>query len=215
MPRSDAELIETWDVAGLRATGSHDFRVEGVFVPAEFTCQMAHETRLREDPLYAFPLYGWLAVILAPPALGIARRALDEVAALASVKTPARGGGGALKQRSVVQHEFAQAEATLRGAQAFLYDTCDEVTASIESGGAASEEQRALLRLATTYAGSAGAEATTTAYRLGGGTSNFESSVLQRLLRDVNAVTQHHLLSPLGYELSGQTLLGGGLSPGM
>jgi alkylation response protein AidB-like acyl-CoA dehydrogenase len=215
IPRSEAELIEAWDVAGLRATGSHDFHVDDVFVPAKFTCQMAHETRRRDDPLFAFPLYGWLAVILAPLALGISRRALDEVDTLASVKTPARGDSGALRQRSVVQHEFAQAEAKLRSAQVFLYNTCDEVTASIEGGGAASDEQRALLRLATTYASSAGAEATTTAYRLGGDTSNFESSVLQRLLRDVNAVTQHHLLSPLGYELSGQTLLGGGLSPGM
>ena len=209
MPRSEAELVETWDVAGLRATGSHDFRVDEVFVPAAFTCQMVDETRRRDDPLFAFPLIGWLAVILAPPALGIARRALDELSALASEKTPARGRGRRLGERAVVQHEFAQAEAALRGAQAFLYDICNEVAARVARGSSATAHQRALLRLATTYAGSAGTEATTTAYRLGGGSSNFESSVLQRLMRDVNAVSQHHLLSPLGYELSGQVLLGG------
>jgi len=215
LPRADAELIETWDVAGLRATGSHDFSVEGLFVPDAFTCQMVHDTRRREDPVFAFPLAGWLAVILAPPALGIARRALGEVAELASVKTPARAGSGRLGQRPVVQHEFAQAEAVLRAGRAFLYDTCDEVARTIAAGDEASDAQRALLRLATTYAGTAGTEATTVAYRLGGGTSNFESSVLQRLLRDVNAVSQHHLLSPLGYELSGQVLLGGALPPGV
>jgi 3-hydroxy-9,10-secoandrosta-1,3,5(10)-triene-9,17-dione monooxygenase len=34
VPRSDYEIIDTWHVSGLKATGSHDIAVRNVFVPA-------------------------------------------------------------------------------------------------------------------------------------------------------------------------------------
>jgi alkylation response protein AidB-like acyl-CoA dehydrogenase len=46
------------------------------------------------------------------------------------------------------------------------------------------------------------------AYRLGGGTSIYESSPLQRRFRDVHAATQHMLVAPATWELTGRLLLG-------
>ena len=69
-------------------------------------------------------------------------------------------------------------------------------------------ECRAGLRLAATHAAAAGLQATETAYRLGGGSAIYDSSPLQRRLRDVNAATQHMLVAPATWELAGRQLLG-------
>ena len=71
---------------------------------------------------------------------------------------------------------------------------------------------RARVRLAVTHATDSAAQAAEIAYRQGGGTSNYESSVLQRCLRDVNAVTQHFMVAPSNYETVGRVLMG--LEPG-
>ena len=63
-----------------------------------------------------------------------------------------------------------------------------------------------------THATDAAAQATEIAYRLGGATANFESSILQRCMRDVNAVTQHFMVAPTNYETVGRVLMG--LDPG-
>ena len=45
-------------------------------------------------------------------------------------------------------------------------------------------------------------------YGLGGGTSVYRTSPLQRGFRDVHVVTQHMMVAPATWELVGRTLLG-------
>jgi indole-3-acetate monooxygenase len=65
-----------------------------------------------------------------------------------------------------------------------------------------------MLRLACAHAVTTSARAVDIAYRLGGGTSLYETSVLQRCFRDVHAATQHIVLGYANYELAGQVMLG-------
>ena len=74
--------------------------------------------------------------------------------------------------------------------------------------GAVSVPQKAALRLAATHATTASAEVVDAAYELGGGTSIYETSPLQRHFRDVHAATQHMLVGPATWELTGRLLLG-------
>ena len=45
-------------------------------------------------------------------------------------------------------------------------------------------------------------------YELGGGSAIYESSPLQRRLRDIHVATQHMLVGPATWELAGRVLLG-------
>ena len=69
-------------------------------------------------------------------------------------------------------------------------------------------ELRAALRLAATHATEAAAAAVDDAYGLAGGSAIYETSPLQRRFRDVHAATQHMLVGPSTWELTGRALLG-------
>jgi indole-3-acetate monooxygenase len=206
-PATAFTIHDTWHVSGLRATGSHDIELDTVFIPAEHGASVFSDRPREEGPLYAFPLFGLLAVAIAAVSLGIARGALDELVELAGGKVPT-GGRRALAERATVQADAARADAAVRGARALLLEAVDEAWQRAAADGEVDTERRAALRLASTHAAAVCAEAASTAYRLGGGSAIYESSPLQRRFRDANAATQHMLVAPATWELTGRLLLG-------
>jgi alkylation response protein AidB-like acyl-CoA dehydrogenase len=67
---------------------------------------------------------------------------------------------------------------------------------------------RGRMRLAGAHAAQAAALATDTAYTLGGGSSIFNDSPLQRCLRDAHVVTQHIMVAPRLFETLGKLHFG-------
>src|SRR5581483_11089515 len=103
-----------WTVAGLRGTGSHDIAVDDAFVPAGRSVSLVTDAPRATGALYAFPVFGLLALGICAVALGIARAAIDELVRLALAKTPT-GSRRRLADRPVLQVEVAEAEAILGG----------------------------------------------------------------------------------------------------
>jgi indole-3-acetate monooxygenase len=206
-PKEGVEVIDTWNVAGLRGTGSHDIAVEDLAVPREYAASVITRKPREPGALYAFPPFGLLALTIAGTALGIGRAAIEDLVELAGGKTPT-GSRRLLAERATVQSETAQAQARLCAARAFLYGSIAEAWDSAVSRGEVSIQQRASLRLAAAHAAVTGADVVTTAFRLGGGTAIYERSPLQRRLRDAHVITQHMLVAPATFELTGRLLLG-------
>ena len=207
MPAAEVEVIDTWSVSGLRATGSHDIAVEGLAVPYARSGSLLSDSPRESGPLYAFPPFGLLAAAIAAVALGIARGALDDLGELAGAKTPTLSTRK-LAERAATQAGVARAEATLRAARALLFEATAEAWAAAEAGGELSIDLRAGLRLASTQAVESAATVVDTAYSLAGGSAIYETGPLQRRWRDVHAATQHMLVGPATWELSGRSLLG-------
>ncbi|TML86347.1 MAG: flavin-dependent monooxygenase [Actinobacteria bacterium] len=207
LPTGEVEILDTWTVAGLCGTGSHDMVVTDAFVPAGRAVSLVTEPPRQRGALYAFPLFGLLALGIAAVALGLGRAAVDELTDLAGVKVPT-GSRRRLAQRSAVQADVARAEARLRSGRAFLLDAVGAAWASACAGDDISLEQRALLRTAATHATREAAATVDLAYEAGGGSSIYASSPLQRHFRDVHVVTQHVMVAPATYELTGRVLLG-------
>ncbi|MHB8233385.1 MAG: acyl-CoA dehydrogenase family protein [Solirubrobacteraceae bacterium] len=207
MPIDAVEVIDTWSVSGLRGTGSHDMTAVAQIVPEARVLSLFTDRPLHPGALYSFPLFGLLAIGIASVALGIARGAIEDLASLAGAKTPA-AGRKTLAERATVQAQLARAEASLRAARALVLGEADAAWTAAERGGEMPQQHRLGLRLAASHATEVAAEVVTTMYHAGGGTSIYDSSMLQRRFRDVHVATQHMMVAPATWELGGRLLLG-------
>jgi alkylation response protein AidB-like acyl-CoA dehydrogenase len=207
MPIDAVEVIDTWSVSGLRGTGSHDMTAVAQTVPQARVVSLFADRPLHAGALYSFPLFGLLAIGIASVALGIARGAIEDLASLAGAKTPA-AGRKTLAERATVQAQVARAEASLRAARTLVLGEAEAAWTAAERGGEMALEHRLGLRLAASHATEVAAEVVTAMYHAGGGTSIYDSSMLQRRFRDVHVATQHMMVAPATWELGGRLLLG-------
>ncbi|QRN99186.1 acyl-CoA dehydrogenase family protein [Archangium violaceum] len=206
-PMKDATLHDTWHASGLCGTGSGDMEVKDLFVPAEMSTSLVSERPRVDRSLYAFPAFGLLGVGLPAVALGIARRAIDELTALAPQKKIMPLGRFPVASRPAVQEAVAEAVATLRSARAFLLETV-HTTFEAATRREVSLRHRAELRLAYTHATRSSARVVDRMYEVAGGAAVFRASPLQRCLRDVHVATQHAMVAQPTLELIGSVLLG-------
>jgi alkylation response protein AidB-like acyl-CoA dehydrogenase len=203
----DVTIHDTWYSSGLRGTGSHDFSVDGAFVPRGRSVQPFSGHRQVDCPLALFPNFTLLAACVSSVSLGIARHALDEIAELGQQKKPMLSSS-TISQSGWAQAELAKAEALVCAAQSFLHHELAAAWDTTLTGSRPDVAQRARIRLAGVNAADASSRAVDIAYTLGGGTSVYETSVLQRCLRDAHVATQHMQVSPRLYSTIGQHLFG-------
>jgi alkylation response protein AidB-like acyl-CoA dehydrogenase len=213
IPARYCEILDTWHSAGLRGTGSHDFRVDNAFVPTEHTMPLfkffAGPT-VRPGTAYPSPFYDLASPSLAAVGLGIARDAIESFKSLARCKTPAIGTTMLANQHTIHQR-VGKAEALLRSARVYLYSTLEEINAAHQGGAPIREEDSAALRLATSHCAQSAVEVVDLMFDAAGGTSVYESSRLERCFRDVHVVTHHMMAAPANVEMVGHYLLGGPL----
>jgi alkylation response protein AidB-like acyl-CoA dehydrogenase len=209
IPMSECQIVQNWDVLGMRGTGSDDIIVDDVLVPSERVTPLGPIT----DACASFSgpfhrLSSWPAVAAqAPPALGIARAAIEHFVALATEKTPSYTAN-LLRERSVAQTQVAQAEAKVQAARAYLYTTFDKMWQRAQDGFGLEMEHRAECQLASSNAVTAAAEAVDLVFLASGSASFRNSKPFQRFFRDVHVITQHAFVSASRYESVGQIMLG-------
>ncbi len=205
-PRDQVVSLDTWQVSGLRGTGSTAFEVKGVFVPERHAAGVLVK-ELPDRPLYRFPAFSPLAQGIGAVALGVARAALDEALRVAGEKR--RGGSQApLAERPHVQLEVARAEARLRAARAFFYGTIDAAWDAAQRPEPVPLALSRDMRLAVNHAVSESVAVVDAMYTLVGGTSVYAASPLQRQFRDIHVATQHFMVSPNILETAGRLYLG-------
>lgn len=208
-PMSDAEIIDNWETLGMRGTGSHDVRVENIFVPESRAVPFVPmET---PSPAYSGPLHRmtvWPSVAInGVTAMGVAQAAIDEFIDLAGVKTPAYTAN-ALKNRSMVQLRLAHAEARLGAARAFLHKTFDAAWQTAVGGSFLDMQERADCQLASSYIVMASAEAVDLIHSIAGTSAIRNGQSFQRHFRDIHVITQHAFVSESRLEAVGQVRLG-------
>jgi alkylation response protein AidB-like acyl-CoA dehydrogenase len=211
MPTSEVEIIDNWHVSGLRGSGSSDYQVHDMFVPAEHSLAVFQAQPLQPGPLYRMPLITLFAATVPCVSVGIARAAIDAFLDLAENKTPT-GSTARLREGPVAQADVGRAEARLRAGRAFLVEAMEELWAEAVAGRTPTLRQRAIARLAAAEAAESSVRTVELVWKAAGATALFESNRLERCFRDVHATTQHILTNTGNFEVAGRVLLG--LEPG-
>jgi alkylation response protein AidB-like acyl-CoA dehydrogenase len=206
-PVAQAQLLDTWDVIGLRGTASDSYTVTDVFVPEAFS-GTREDPALRRDPgrLYAFTMQGLYAVGVAGVGFGIARAMLEAFIELATRKTPrylAR-----LADNAVVQAGVAQMQARLDAARAYLVTTLSSIWATAGADAPIDVPARARVRLACAHAIQTAEAVADYAYKAAGTDAIFLGTAFERRFRDIHTLSQQIQSRTAHFESAGQILLG-------
>ena len=207
MDPENVDLIETWDVAGLRGTGSVDYAAHDVFVPEGRWVEIGASGPVRDNVWSRFSFFGLLASGVAAAAAGIARRSIDELVVLATSKKP-QDSSRTLAERPPVQAEAANAEARLSAAWSLMREAADGMWESALTRRPSTDEQKRRVRLAATHATQTAADVAASMYRAAGGTAVYASSPIQRCFRDTSVAAQHAMVAPRTMETAGRMRLG-------
>jgi indole-3-acetate monooxygenase len=207
LPPDEISIEDTWSVSGLRGTGSHDVVVCGALVPAARTLAVFADPPCVDSPLARIPLPSAAALLMGAVAVGTAQGTLDDVIELATGKTPLLSHT-TLAANPRFQFVLGAADVQLRAARSLLQAEAAALWAVAEAGDELSLPLRARARSAGAHAVTAAAGVVDAAYRAGGGTAIYDSSPLQRRLRDSRALTQHFLVKDDTLTTCGAVLAG-------
>ena len=199
IPPEKVKLYRDWEVIGLRATASIDYSVEDVFIPAELSYLAKANSSQVGGGLYRVGITGFALIGHTGFALGVARRALDEVATIAKT-SPTFAASDKFLQ------DYATAEASYRAAKAFALDEWRRAARTIADEPL---DTRAvtLLRMALLHATNAAVDICTFAFRAVAGKS-LKRGPIERCLRDILAGAQHLHVSPMIHTACGQEISG-------
>ena len=199
---------ETWDVEGLRGSGSCDYSIDDTFISEKFCFSAPEVGRQRGGDWYSLPVRTLVAPSHHGAALGLARRALEEITTLAVDRTR-MFTTSTIAQRGAFQRDLGRADAQYRSARLLAFDALRApLAAAVEGAPAATISVLDVeSRLACAYVTDLAADVVTFAYRAGGGSSLYTSSKLERCFRDIHAATQHGMVSDSAYEQAGQVRL--------
>jgi alkylation response protein AidB-like acyl-CoA dehydrogenase len=211
-PREQAQIVEgSWDVAGLRGTGSFDWTVKDVFLPERRTVPhvgvpLDNQWDRWPGLTYSLPSQAWVGPHHSAVISGIARAGITALIQLAVEKTP-RGRTGMLCENPQVQDAVGRADAILNAGRVYRSAMIAELWNTIAAGKETTLEQRARCRLASTYAADSAREAMDLVYRHGGSTSFKRESRLAECWRDLHVVGQTVTIAPEWYPIGGRAYL--------
>jgi alkylation response protein AidB-like acyl-CoA dehydrogenase len=207
VPASQVQIEDTWYVAGLRGTGSHHITLTDVVVPEVHFLDLATSEPCLPGPLYQA---GQHLVPLAhgAVAIGIAEGALDDIVALAGAGRQQQRAAVPMQQSEIFQYELGRIAADLWAAKAaFTAQVASHwqhaLDGTLKTPALMLEGARAAVWVTATCTRVAEG-----CYALGGGSALYDSSPLQRRMRDMQVAAQHAAVHPRQYVSAGVQLLG-------
>jgi alkylation response protein AidB-like acyl-CoA dehydrogenase len=202
----EVEIIQDWDVVGMRATGSFDLAVHDVEVARDWTFIRGGEATI-DEPVYRYPTITYAAQALSVVSAGVARAALDFAAGKGSGRASVTGAPK-LADRPYYRAQVAEAEATLRSARAYFYETAHQAWQTVLAGDDVDDELNAHMRLSAAHLARTSAAVVSTIVSVSGTAAIYTDHPLQVLLADAQVPQQHLFLTPTIYDSAGAVLMG-------
>lgn len=202
VPREQVTFGENWDVLGLKGTGSIDYSIDDVFVSESYTHPARTRVPLRGGKLYTLGVMGMGCLLHGAWAVGVARRAFDELGVYA------RSAAGAAKTtKDSFLIKAGQIVGDQRASEVFLRQVWTDIEQSFDRGEGVDHHQQTMERLSVNQVTYSALRICEAVYHLSGGVG-LRAGAIQRCYRDINAGTQHLIVSDLIIQDVGRDLLG-------
>jgi alkylation response protein AidB-like acyl-CoA dehydrogenase len=201
LPRKDYEIVDdSWNVVGLRGTGSKDVIVRDAFVP-DYRTMDANEvmdgTAQRKagmtSTLYLMPWSTMFPLGITSAVIGIAEGAL---AAHLDYQRDRVGSYGAIKDDPYVMYAIGEAAADINAARQELLANADRIYDIVDAGKDVSFEDRAAGRRTQVRAAWRAVTAVDQIFARSGGNALRMDKPLQRYWRDAHAGLAHAIHVP-------------------
>ena len=193
LPVGEVHLSGNWDVVGLRATRSVDYRLEQARIPDHRTFDFFAPICHRGSATHRFGVLPLTAVGHAAWALGVTRRVLDELRVAA--RRVRMGAATSIGDSDHGLIAIARLESRYRSCRAWAREACEQAEAECAAtGDFLSAATANLVRQASAHANQEAARIAQEAYLLAG-TSALRDGPLQRGFRDLHAGAQHFFAS--------------------
>jgi 3-hydroxy-9,10-secoandrosta-1,3,5(10)-triene-9,17-dione monooxygenase len=197
VPQAEYTVLDTWYVAGLRATGSKDIEIEDVFVPEHRTLAM-DATRGGPTPgsarnpgvLFRLPLMALFQFCITGPVLGMAQGAVQGFINKTRVRAAAYTGTK-LAELPTMQVRVAEASALVDSAELIMKNCCAEAWRITAEGSIPTIEQKVRYRRDAAFAVRQCVRATDLMMEAHGGGGLYNTQAIQRAWRDAHAGAAH------------------------
>ncbi|MFE7404081.1 acyl-CoA dehydrogenase family protein [Streptomyces sp. NPDC057557] len=212
VPTSVLTVDRTWDMAGMRGTGSDTLVADEVLVPGHRLRRFADVVQgngLPEEPLYRIPP-GSMTLVSMGPLLGTARAVLRlTLEAVEDGKPMAMSLHARLADSPSVQAALAEAATLVDSAQLHLMRSAESIGAAALSGTTPSLVERARVRMDAGHASVCLRQAVQALLTASGAGSFSVAKTIQRHWRDLETASRHPTLNPgLAKEMYGRALVG-------
>lgn len=212
-PADQASIdLSSWDTHGMSGSGSFDLVLEDVIVPRE-------QTFVRGGPLtpegtfFRYPTIALATQVLAVTGIGVAKAAMNIVLENAAARVSSTGAPN-IGDRPHAQMEMAKADARLRSARLFFYDSIERAWEILDRGDELDTETKSMMRLSSTHLSRECAEVARAAYLISGMEAAENANHLSRCFRDAHMPTQHAFMGEITFQNAGAIMFGRDPFPG-
>ena len=191
-PIANATVLDTWRVAGMASTGSHDIVFKDVFVP-EHRAVAVESIRQgcfeHESPAYRIPFSTFLALVIAVPAVGAARGEVKRF----KTRLLAPGPDGKPPDKPLARVGLGRASMDANCAEMIIRSTATEAEELVQTA-LMTKSGRVRMRAQCAYSAQISLKVLRDICDLSSSSAQFLSSPMQRALRDVTMIASHATL---------------------
>ena len=216
VPREDLEILDDWNVMGLKGSGSNSCLIKDVFVPEHRVSLDRLASKgyymidpLKDVPLYRTPFVPSLTLSIVAPALGLAQAAMD----LHMERVRNAGIGNTfytkMSEASITHHQVAQAQLKIDSAELHLYRAVDRLDAYSEAGHEMTMEEIVQMKADFGYVNQLCKEAIDLLVAGSGSVFTYNKNPFQLVYRDFITMHLHGFITPSSLiETYGRVLCG-------
>jgi alkylation response protein AidB-like acyl-CoA dehydrogenase len=209
LPRDQWEIIDTWDVAGLRGSGSHDVKADGAYIEPKFIgVDLVSVPAQYDNPVYRMPVPLRLSYNKVAIALGVAKGTLEVFADLAQNKVPMMSTS-TLQKRPMAQSRMGEAMANYRAVRTYVLQAMQDIEDELNAGAVMPGPETTInARLACTHGANVCMQLVDSLHNTAGTSGMRMNSPLERKLRDSHGCATHRWVSHPLYQDLGSIFLG-------